>query len=340
MDNNGHRRRNAKISNEMRTLVINFLNSGSTVKNVAQQFSVLPDTVRKMYATYRRTNNVAKVSAGHRQPKLSLAQKEQICDWINEDCSITLRQLKQKCLNEWPLLQQISLSTINRALKSFHYSFKRTSFVPERRNIPEIIQARFDYAVHYNRIMLEREKIYFIDEYGIQVNSRVSYGRSIKNTRASKIKAQLRGRNYSVAAAMNINSLYVFQIQNMPYNAVHFSEFLTTLINHLHQDGVEGAHLIMDNVRFHRNDEVLALIRAHGHLPVFLPAYSPFLNPIEELFSQWKQIIRRAQPANENELYDAVHNASEHITPQNCLHYIQHMESYLPDCLQRNEILN
>lgn len=168
------------------------MNSGSTVKNVAQQFSILPNTVRKMYATYRRTNNVAKVSSGHRQPKLSLAQKEQICNWIDDDCSITLRQLREKCLNEWPLLQQISLSTIDRALKSFHYSFKRTSFVPERRNIPEIIQARFDYAVHYNRIMLEREKIYFIDEYGIQVNSRVSYGRSIikyssiKNKRRTK----------------------------------------------------------------------------------------------------------------------------------------------------------
>jgi hypothetical protein len=49
----------------------------------------------------------------------------------------------------------------------------------------------------------------FIDEYGIQVNSRVSYGRSVRNTRASKVKAQLRGRNYSIAAAIIDNSLYV-----------------------------------------------------------------------------------------------------------------------------------
>ncbi|KAI4459421.1 zinc finger protein [Holotrichia oblita] len=170
MDNNGHRRRNAKICHEIRILVINSLNSGSTptVKNVAQQFSVLPDTVRKMYATYRRTNNVAKVSAGHRHPKLSLAQKEQICDWIDEDCFITLRQLKEQCLNEWPVLQQISLSTIDRALKSFHYSLKRTSFVPERRNIPEIIQTPFDYAMHY------REKPYVCNICGKKCVSNVN----------------------------------------------------------------------------------------------------------------------------------------------------------------------
>jgi hypothetical protein len=172
--------------------------------------------------------------------------------------------------------------------------------------------------------MLERDKIFFIDEYGIQVNSRVSYGRSVRNTRASKVKAQLRGRNYSIAAAMNDNSLYLFQVQDRPYNIDHFSEFITSLINHLNNDAVQGAHFVMDNVRYHRSEEVVTLIEAHA---VFLPPYSLFLNPIDELFNQWKQLIKRAQPTNENELYEAVHTASEN-SPENCrmYSYVQHME--------------
>lgn len=334
-----NRRINSKISNDLRALIIRSMNNGLTANNIGEQFGILPNTVRKIYSTYRRTANIHKRSAGHRLKKLSVLQINEICNWIDEDCSLSLRQLKERCLTQWPL-HQISLSTINRALKTFHYSFKRISFVPERRNTPQIIQTRFEYAIRYNRIMFEREKIFFIDEYGIQVNSRTSYGRSVKNTRATKIKAQLRGRNYSVAAAMNVNSLYLFQIQDRPFNTVHFCEFITTLINHLHNDNIQGAFFVMDNVRFHTNEEVVNLIRSHGHFEVFLPAYSPFLNPIEELFNQWKHIIKRTQPTNEDELYAAIHNASEQITADNCLHYVQHMETYLGDCLEQNEILN
>jgi hypothetical protein len=205
-----------------------------------------------------------------------------------------------KCLTQWPNINQISLSTVNRAIQNFHYSVKRISFVPERRNTPDTIEARFDYAVQYNRIMLERDKIFFIDEYGIQVNSRVSYGRSVRNTRPSKVKAQLRGHNYSIAAAMNDNSLYLFQVQDRPYNINNFSEFITSLIHHLNNDAVQGAHFIMHNVRFDRSEEVVTLIEAHGHFAEFLPPYSAFLNPIEELFNQWKQLIKKNKksPAN------------------------------------------
>lgn len=41
---------------------------------------------------------------------------------------------------------------------------------------------------------------------------------------------------------------------------------------------------------------------------LFLPAYSPFLNPIENMFSKWKNITRRATPQNENELLSAISN--------------------------------
>jgi transposase len=50
----------------------------------------------------------------------------------------------------------------------------------------------------------------------------------------------------------------------------------------------------MDNVRFHRSEEVVTLIEAHGHFAVFLPPYSPFLNPIEELFNQ----VNKKSPVN------------------------------------------
>lgn len=80
-----------------------------------------------------QTGETTKRTGGHRKQLLTVAQKEIICDWIDLDCTQTLRSLRDKCLLEWPRMQ-ISLSTINRALKEFHYLVKMVTCVPERRN--------------------------------------------------------------------------------------------------------------------------------------------------------------------------------------------------------------
>ena len=48
----------------------------------------------------------------------------------------------------------------------------------------------------------------------------------------------------------------------------------------------------MDNVAFHKTGDVQNFLIGEGHELVFLPPYSPFLNPIEHTFSTWKAHIR------------------------------------------------
>ncbi len=265
-------------------------------------------------------------------------QKEKICDWVDEDCELTLKKLVEKCFNEWQIV--ISPSTVDRTLKQFHYSFKRLTLIPERRNSPDVIEKRHQYAVEYNRLMPEREKMFFLDETGVQIFSRSSYGRSPKGTRATKNVRQLRSRNYSIAIAMNHESLFFFEIQDKAYNAEDYGLFLNKLIEHLRLNNIEGAYLIMDNVRFHKTELIVNLIQSHGHHAVFLPPYSPFLNPIENLFNQWKSMIRRCQPNNEDQLHQSVHSTSELISSQNCSNYYKNMEKYIFPSLNREIIEN
>jgi len=83
-------------------------------------------------------------------------------EWVGRDCTLTLNAIKNKCLQEWPQIGSIGLSTIDRVLNGFHYTFKRVSFVPEARNTPEVIDSRYDYAINYTQLMLEKEKLFFI----------------------------------------------------------------------------------------------------------------------------------------------------------------------------------
>lgn len=50
---------------------------------------------------------------------------------------------------------------------------------------------------------------------------------------------------------------------------------------------------IIDNATFHRHSKIRELLELHGHTLVFLPKYSPHLNPIEHIWHELKALIRR-----------------------------------------------
>jgi hypothetical protein len=61
-------------------------------------------------------------------------------------------------------------------------------------------------------MMVEREKMFFLDETGIQIFSRATFGRSAEGIRTIKRVETIRSRKYSIATAMNKESLFLFEI--------------------------------------------------------------------------------------------------------------------------------
>ncbi len=58
--------------------------------------------------------------------------------------------------------------------------------MPVARNTPDVINKRFEYAVKYNQLMTEKDKLFFIDEMGVQVWPREGFGPSAKGENAYK----------------------------------------------------------------------------------------------------------------------------------------------------------
>ncbi|KAG1123211.1 hypothetical protein G6F42_010759 [Rhizopus arrhizus] len=63
----------------------------------------------------------------------------------------------------------------------------------------------------------------------------------------------------------------------------HFLLFVEEMTSTLNKLGLHNMHIIMDNATIHKTEEVVTAIRENGHTALFLPPYSPFLNPIEEI---------------------------------------------------------
>jgi len=80
-----------------------------------------------------------------------------------------------------------------------------------------------------------------------------------------------------------------------------------------------GDMVILDNLSPHKSDPTLALIRNAGAQVLFLPAYSPDLNPIEKMWSKVKSLLRGAEARTPTELIAAIGQALARVTPKDAL---------------------
>jgi transposase len=85
-----------------------------------------------------------------------------------------------------------------------------------------------------------------------------------------------------------------------------------------------GDIVVMDNLSPHKSDPTLALIVQTGAQVLFLPAYSPDLNPIEMMWSKVKNFLRGAEARTGEQLITAIGRALAHITPQDALNWFAH----------------
>lgn len=85
-----------------------------------------------------------------------------------------------------------------------------------------------------------------------------------------------------------------------------------------------GQVVIMDNLSAHKVDGVCQLIEATGAKLIYLPPYSPDLNPIEQAWSKIKQILRSLKARTVEALETAVAEALRAITPEDAIAWFSH----------------
>jgi len=85
-----------------------------------------------------------------------------------------------------------------------------------------------------------------------------------------------------------------------------------------------GDIVVMDNLSPHKHPTILHLIAAAQASVLFLPAYSPDLNPIEMMWSKIKALLRKAEARTHPDLLSAITGALRAITPQDAINWFAH----------------
>ena len=84
-----------------------------------------------------------------------------------------------------------------------------------------------------------------------------------------------------------------------------------------------GDIVILDNLGSHKGKAVRQVIRGVGAKLIFLPKYSPDLNPIEQAFAKFKTLLRKAGARTIEAISDAIASFLDRFTPQECPNYFE-----------------
>ena len=84
-----------------------------------------------------------------------------------------------------------------------------------------------------------------------------------------------------------------------------------------------GDIVIMDNLGSHKGKAVRRAIRAAGAKLIFLPKYSPDLNPIEQVFAKLKHLLRKAAARATDTVCHAIGRLLDTFTPEECANYLR-----------------
>ena len=86
-----------------------------------------------------------------------------------------------------------------------------------------------------------------------------------------------------------------------------------------------GQIVILDNAKAHKVEGVRERIEGAGARVLYLPPYSPDLNPIEMAWSKVKQFLRKAQARTVEALYEAIAQALQTLSPSDAKGFFKHV---------------
>ncbi|KAG1165623.1 hypothetical protein G6F36_013265 [Rhizopus arrhizus] len=100
----------------------------------------------------------------------------------------------------------------------------------------------------------------------------------------------------------------------------------------------QNYYLVMDNAPIHQSKEIEELITSRGYRCIYLPPYSPELNPIEQFWSVVKSHVRRDELKTEDGLSDRIAVACNKIPYDHLYRFINYSVGKFDDCLHGKPI--
>ncbi|MCT7975682.1 IS630 family transposase [Laspinema olomoucense] len=295
-------------------------------RQLAQRFHVATSFVIKLLKQYRETGNIApKPFRGGVKLTLNLEQLEILAGLIEVHNDATLEELCELLKEKTGV--SISRATMGRMTQRLKMTVKKKSLYPNPKETERVQKLRVEFWEKIRSI--KAENLVFIDEAGANLAMLRLYARALVGKRAYGSKPTKRGKNVSMIAAISLSKIITSVNLLGAADGVTFESFI---VNKLVPNLWEGACVVLDNSTIHQGEEIeKAMIEAGAKL-IYLPPYSPDFNPIENMWSKVKSILRSLGART----YQALDQAIAQAFSQVCVNDLQHWFTHCCYCTSSN----
>jgi transposase len=302
------------LSDDLRQRILAAVdNREGSRRQLAARFSVNVSTITRLLQLRRQTgSSQARPHAGGIAPTLDHDALERLRGLVEQTPDATLESLRQS------MGISGSIMIICRALQKLGLPRKKKSLHAAERDTPEVQKKRRAFRRKIEPI--EPGRLVFVDETGVTTAMTPAYGRAPRGERVED-SAPASWESVTVIAALGLDGVHAPFALPGAVNAATFQTYVEqVLVPALRPGDV----VVFDNLSSHLGPAVFEAIERAGASVLPLPPYSPDYTPIEEMFSKFKEFLRRIGARAKEHLYDAIGQGLREVTAEDILGWFRH----------------
>lgn len=165
---------------------------------------------------------------------------------------------------------------------------------------------------------LDTRRLVFIDETGASTKMARAHGRSRRGTRCKAAIPHGHWKTTTFVGGLRLDGMSAPMMLDGPMDGAAFLAYVEQVLAPTLEP---GDIVVLDNLPAHKPAAARAAIRDRGAELVFLPPYSPDLNPIETAFSKFKALLKKAAARTIEDLRLAIADALPRLTAHECRNY-------------------
>ena len=189
--------------------------------------------------------------------------------------------------------------------------------LPSEQDRPDIARRRARWKKYQGR--LDPRRLVFIDETWAKTNMAPIRGWAVRGQRLRARVPYGHWKTLTFLAALRCDRIDAPCVFDGPINGESFAAYVRQI---LVPTLTPGDVVILDNLGSHKGKAVRAAIRAVGARLLFLPPYSPDLNPIEQVFAKLKHLMRQAAERTVEATWKRTGSLLDRFPPDECQRYL------------------
>jgi transposase len=270
-------------------------------------------TAGKWYRRFRDHGETAARRQGHPPGSKLDSHEGFILGLVENQPDMTLSEIAERLAAERGILAVVSTVWTFFARRGITFK-KRLPTRPSWQR-GDVKAARQDWRDRQGE--LDPMKLVFVDETGLSTRMARLRGRARRGERCCAVPHG-HWKTTTFTAGLRLSGLCAPWILDGPRDGEAFLTYVEpVLVPELEQ----GDTVVIDNLPAHRLQAVRRLIEAAGAKLLYLPPYSPDLNPIENAFAKLKALLRKAAERTVPALWQAVAECLHAFTPEECRNY-------------------